>query len=80
MMLSRVVEDAAGLAELVDRRDDDLPRPGREQLLQLPAAVGGHQVGHVGGVERAGDLGVEVDPVDHDQHGRVAQGRPSRGA
>ena len=50
-----------------------LRAPWRQQLLQLSAAVGRDQIGHVDGVERAGDLGVQVDPVDHDQHRRVGQ-------
>ena len=70
-----VVEDARRLAELVDRRDDDLAHVLRQQPLQLLAAVGLDQVRHVGGVEGARDLGVEVDAVDHDQHGRVPERR-----
>ena len=54
--VAAVVEDAVGLGELVDRRDDDLADVLRQQPLQLLAAVGLDQVGHVGGVEGAGDL------------------------
>ncbi len=73
--VAAVVEDAAGLAELEDRGDDDLPHVLREQPLQLAAAVGLDEVRRVGGVEGARDLAVEVDPVDDDHHGRVLERR-----
>jgi hypothetical protein len=41
--------------------------------LQLRARLGLHQVGDVGGVEGGADLRVQVDAVDHDEHGGVAQ-------
>ena len=37
------------------------------------AGFGLLQIGDVGGVEGAGDLGVEVDAVHHDQHRGVLQ-------
>ena len=73
--VAAVVEDAVGLAELEDRGDDDLAHVLRQQPLQLAAAVGLDEVRHVGGVEGARDLAVEVDPVDHDQHGRILERR-----
>ena len=73
--VAAVVEDAVGLAELEDRRDDDLAHVLPQQPLQLGPAVGLDQVRRVGGVEGAGDLGVEVNAVDHDHHGRVLERR-----
>jgi len=40
-------------------------------LRKLRAFLGLDQVGDVGAVEGGADLGVEVDAIDHDQHGRV---------
>ena len=67
------VQRTAGLSELEDRRDDDLAHALRQQFPQLLAAVGLLQVGDVGTGKGAGDLGVQVDAVHHDQHGRVLQ-------
>ena len=67
------VQRPAGLAELEDRRDDDLAHVLRQQLLQLLPGVGLLQVGDVRPGEGAGDLAVEIDPVHHDQHGGVLQ-------
>ncbi len=74
-MLLAVVQHALGLAELEDGGDDDLARVLAQQRFQLLADLGLDQVGDVGGVEGGADLGVQVDAVDHDQHGGVAQGR-----
>ena len=73
--VAAIVEHSAGLAELEDRRDDDLAGVLREQLLKVLAGLGLHQVRHVGGVESRADLRVEVDAVDDDEHRRV----PERG-
>jgi hypothetical protein len=73
MMLLRSFRLPRGLAELEDRRDDDLAHVLRQQLLQLLAAVGLLQVGNVRPGEGAGDLAVEIDPVHHDQHRGVLQ-------
>ena len=76
MMLLAVVQHAVGLAELVDRRDDDLAdvlaRAGRCSSLRLSAFT---RFGRVRGVEGARDLAVEVDPVDDDHHRRVPERR-----
>ena len=65
------VEHAVGFPEFMDRGDDDFAHILRQQRLQLIAALGGDQVGHIGGVEGGRDLRVEIDPIDDDQHGRV---------
>ena len=39
------------------------------------AGLGFDEVGDIGGVECGADLGVEVNPIDDDQHGGVVQGR-----
>ena len=70
-----VVQDTVHLAELEDRRDDDLPGVPREQPFEIRPAVGLLQVRRIGRVESAGYLRVEVDPVDHDDHRRVSQRR-----
>ena len=68
-----VVQDTVHLAELENRRDDELPGVLREQPFEIGPAVGLLQVRRVGRVESAGYLRVEVDPVDHDDHRRVSQ-------
>jgi len=45
-----------------------------EHLLQLRSRIRRHQTWDVGGVEGSGDLGVQVDPVDHDQDRGIGQG------
>lgn len=75
MMFVTVVQDTVHLAELEDRRDDDLPSVLREQPFEIRPAVGLLQIRRVGRVESAGYLRVEVDPVDHDDHRRVSQRR-----
>ena len=70
-----VVQHAVGLGELVDRGDHHLPRVLAQQIGEFLAAFRAHHVGHVGGIEGAGDLAVEVDPVHHDQHRGVLQRR-----
>ena len=67
------VEHAVGFREFMNRGDDDFAHILRQQRLQLIAALGGDQVGHIGGVEGGRDLRVEIDPIDDDQHGRVSQ-------
>ena len=49
------------LAELEDRRDDDLAYILRQQLLQLVAGLGLLQIRDIGPGKGAGDLGIEVD-------------------
>jgi hypothetical protein len=68
-----LVEHAIGLAELEDGRDDDLARVLVQQALQFRARLGLDQVRDVGGVEGGADLRVQVDAIDHDQHGGVAE-------
>ena len=75
MMLLALVENAAGLAEFVDCGDDDLPHVLRQQPLQLGTSVGLDEIGYVGSVKGCRDLGVEVDAVDHDDHGRILECR-----
>ena len=62
-----------GIAELVDGGDDDLAGAFLQQIMQLLDAVGGDDVGDIGGVEGAGDLGVEIGAVDEDEHGGALQ-------
>ena len=73
--VAAVVQDAAGLGELEDRGDDDLARVLRQQALQLGPTVGLHEIWRIRGVEGARDLAVEVDPVHHDHHCGILQGR-----
>ena len=68
-----IVEYALRLAELEDGGDDHLPDVLGEQVGQLCSGVCAHQVGHLDRVERPRNLGVEVDAVDHHEHGRVRQ-------
>ena len=44
-----------------------------EQGFEFGAGFGFDQVGNIGGVEGGADLRVEVEPVHHDDDGRVAQ-------
>ena len=69
-----LVQRPVSLGELEDGGDDDLARVLAQQRLQLLARLGLDQVGDVAGVEGGADLRVQVDAVDHDQHGGVAQG------
>ena len=68
-----LVQLAARLAELVDGGDEHLAHVLPEQRLQLLPRGHADHVRHVGGVERGGDLRVEVDAVHHDDHRGVAQ-------
>jgi hypothetical protein len=67
-------QQAIGLAKFENGGDDDFARALFEQGFEFGAAFGFDQVGDVGGVEGGADLGVEVDAVNDDEHGRVAQG------
>ena len=69
-----VVQHAVGLAKFEDGGDDDLAGVLPQQGFEFVAAFGLDQVGDVGGIEGGADLGVQVDAVHHDQHGRVVQG------
>ena len=46
----------------------------RSRVSSSCARFGFDQVGDIGGVEGGADLGVQVDAVDDDQHGGIAQG------
>ena len=70
-----LVQAPVRLGELVDGRDEHLAHVLGEEGLKLLAGGDGHQVRHVGGVERGGDLGVQIDAVHDDEHGGVAEGR-----
>ncbi len=72
-MFDRFVENTVRLAELEDGGDDDLADILPQQLLQLLAGFGLFQIRDVGGSKCAGDLGIEVNTVHHDQHGRILQ-------
>jgi hypothetical protein len=68
-----VVEHAIDLAKFKDGGDDNLARILAQQPLQFLARFGLDQIGDIGGMEGSADLGIQVDAVDHDQHGGVAQ-------
>ena len=68
-----IIEHAIGFPEAEDGGDDDLAGVLLEQAHQIGAGIALHQVGHIAGVEGAADLGVEVDAIDHDHHGGVAE-------
>ncbi len=63
------------LAEFVDRGDQHLPHVLIDQLLQFLSVRHPDHVRHVRCVEGRTDLRVQVDPVHHDQHRRIAQPR-----
>ena len=48
-------------------------RASRARDSEIPPGRCGDHVRHVGGVERGGDLGVEIDAVDHDDHRGIAE-------
>jgi hypothetical protein len=73
--VAAVVQAACGLAELENRRDDDLPHIVRQQLPKLLARISLFKVRNVCPGEGAGDLRIEIDPVHHNQHCRVLQAR-----
>ena len=60
MMLSRGVHVRVGIAKFVDHGDDDLAGALLQRVVQVFDAVGRFDIGDVGGVEGAGDIGVET--------------------
>ena len=68
-----IVEHPFCFPEAEDGGDDDLAGVLLEQTHQIGAGFALHQVGHIAGMEGATDLGIEVDAVDHDHHGGVAE-------
>ena len=70
-----VIQNPLRLAEPEDRGDDDLAGILGQQPLQFVARARLLQVRRTGRVESAGDLRIEVDPVDHDDYRRVPERR-----
>jgi len=67
------VQPPLGLGEFVDRRDQHFAHVLGQQRVQFLPRVHAEHVGHVRGVERGGDLRVQIDPVHDDDHRGVAQ-------
>ena len=67
------IQAAAGLAELVNRGDDDFAGVLLQHALQFLPGVGPGHVGDVRGIESGGDLGIQINPVHHNDYCWIAK-------